>query len=185
MSVGSGTDAVNAVKQAREFGLPQKGIRMTSIVFAITVVHSAGLEAVQDMVFTESFYWDLNDGTREYSRRFSAEQKGNAKPSMIQAGAYSAVLHYLKAAAAMGVDKAKASGAAAVAQMKAKPTDDMVFGPGHVREDGKFIHPMYVFQVKTPAESKGPWDFYKLLRTIPADGAFQPIAELGCPLVKS
>ena len=183
LCVGSGTDAVNAVKQAREFGLPQGGVRMTAIVFAITVAHSAGLAAAQGMVFTEAFYWDLNEGTRAYSARFAAQQRGNAKPSMIQAGAYSAVLHYLKAVAALGVDKAKASGAATIAQMKAMPTDDMVFGPGHVRWDGKFIHPMYVFETKSPAESKAPWDYYKLLKTIPAEQAFQPAAELGCTLL--
>ena len=184
LCVGSGTDAVNAVKQAREFGLPQSGIRMTSIVFAITVAHSAGLQAVQGMVVTESFYWDLNDGTRAYSERFSAQQKGNAKPSMIQAGAYSAVLHYLKAVASIRVDQAKASGRATVERMKAIPTDDIAFGRNSVRADGKFIHPMYVFQLKTPEESRGPWDFYKLLETIPAEQAFQPLSELGCNLVK-
>ncbi len=136
------------------------------------------------MLLTEPFYWNLNDGTREFSRRFAARFNG-VVPGSVHAGQYSSVMHYLKCATAMGVEKAVASGRAAVEQMKATPTDDPLFGKGKVRIDGRVIHDMYLFEVKSPAQSKEPWDYYTLRRTIPADQAFRPLDQGGCALVRS
>jgi branched-chain amino acid transport system substrate-binding protein len=130
---------------------------------------------------TEAWYWDLNDNNREFTKKFIAQNKGSY-PTMVHAGVYSAVTHYLKALEALKTD---ADGAAVVAKMKEMPTEDKLFGKGEVRQDGRKIHPMYLFEVKKPAESKGPWDYYKLRATIPADQAFRPLSEGGCPLVKS
>ncbi len=137
------------------------------------------------MLLSEPYYWDLNDGTREFGRRFAARMTGNAMPDSAQAGEYSAVTHYLKAVAAMGVDKAKASGRAVIAEMKEIPVQDQIFGKSTIRADGRVIHPMYLFEAKKPAESKGQWDLLKLLRTIPADQAFRPLNEGNCPMVRS
>ncbi|MBP0578136.1 ABC transporter substrate-binding protein [Labrys sp. LIt4] len=175
----AGGDTVNAIKQAAEFGITQGGQSLAGLLIFISDVHALGLQAAQGLVLTEAFYWDLNDGTRAWSKRF-AEQSGGKMPTMVHAGVYAGVLHYLKA-----IEAAKSKDAAAVmAKMKATPTDDPLFGKGEVRKDGRVTHDMYLFQVKKPDESKGPWDYYKLLATIPAAEAFQPMDKAGCPLVK-
>ncbi|MDT3376471.1 ABC transporter substrate-binding protein [Labrys neptuniae] len=175
----AGGDTVNAIKQAAEFGITQGGQSLAGLLIFISDVHALGLQAAQGLVLTEAFYWDLNDGTRAWSKRF-AEQSGGKMPTMVHAGVYAGVLHYLKA-----IEAAKSKDATAVmAKMKATPTDDPLFGKGEVRKDGRVTHDMYLFQVKKPDESKGPWDYYKLLATIPAAEAFQPMAEAGCPLAK-
>jgi branched-chain amino acid transport system substrate-binding protein len=145
----------------------------------ITDVHALGLNTAQGLIFTESFYWDLNDQTRAWTKRFAAAN-GGKYPSMVQAGVYSSVLHYLKAINAIKTD----DGAKVIEQMKKMPTDDPLFGKGSVRADGRKIHPAYLVEVKKPSESKGPYDYYKIRATIPADQAFRPLAEGGCPLVK-
>ena len=157
---------------------------ITPLTLNITDVHGVGLETAQGLYVTESFYWDLNDRTRAFTSRIRPSI-GNAAICMDQAGTYAAVLHYLKAAADVGVAAAKADGAATVARMKAMPTDDDAFGPGRIREDGRKLHPAYLFEVKRPEESHGPFDYYKLLQTTPPDEAFRPLAEGGCPLVRS
>jgi branched-chain amino acid transport system substrate-binding protein len=172
-------DTVNAIKQASEFGLQQSGQQLAGLLVFITDVNALGLEAAQGLKLTESFYWDLNDGTRAWSDRF-AKLYGGRKPTMVQAGVYASLLDYLKA-----VDALKSKDAGAVlAKMKATPTDDPLFGHGSIRIDGRTLHNMYLFEVKKPSESKGPWDYYKLLATTPGDQAFRPLAEGGCPLVK-
>ena len=150
----------------------------------ISDVHSLGLATAQGLVISSSFYWDLNDRTRAFSQRLWAKAP-NVRAGMGQAGCYSAALAYLKVAQAMGVAAAKQDGAATVARMKAMPTDDDCFGTGTIREDGRKIHPCYLFQVKKPSESRQPWDYYTLRATIPADEAFRPLKDGGCPLVKS
>ena len=179
-----GSDTVNCIKQAAEFGIMKAGQKVAGLIFLIHDVHGVGLAAAQGVLLTEPFYWNLNAGTREFGKRYAARFNG-VVPGSVHAGQYSAVTHYLKAVAAMGVDKAKASGRAAVEQMKAMPTDDPLFGKGKVRIDGRVIHDMYLFEVKSPAQSKEPWDYYTLRRTIPADQAFRPLDQGGCPLVHS
>src|SRR5205823_6345951 len=137
-------------------------------------VHSLGLNTAQGLLFTETFYWDLNDQTRAFSKRYAA-QNGGRMPTMVQAGVYAGVLHYLKAAEAIKGD----DGTKVIAEMKKLPTVDPAFGKGTIREDGRKIHPAYLFEVKKPSESKGPWDYYKLRATIPADQAFRPLKEGG------
>jgi branched-chain amino acid transport system substrate-binding protein len=181
----AGADTINTIKQAAEFGITRRGVKLAALLMFISDVHALGLNTAQGLVCTESFYWDLNDRTRAFTRKVVPSMPGGLRPGMGQAGCYSAALHYLKTAADMGVAAAKASGSATVARMKAMPTDDDVFGPGRIREDGRKIHPAYLFEVKTPEESKGPWDYYKLLQTTPAEEAFRPISEGGCPLVRS
>ena len=178
-----GSDTINCVKQAAEFGINKKH-RLVAMTSTITDVHPLGLQAAEGLSVSEAFYWNLNDATRAFSARMSL-RIGGAKPNGLQAGNYSATLHYLKAAAALGPAQAKASGRAAIAQMKATPTDDPVFGKGELRQDGRKTHPFYLFRVKAPSESKQPWDYFDLLRTIPADQAFRPLNEGGCPLVKA
>jgi branched-chain amino acid transport system substrate-binding protein len=180
----AGADTINAVKQAAEFGLTRKGTKLAVLLMFINDVHGLGLQAAQGLVCTETFYWDLNDRTRAFSAKVKPQLAGNM-PAMSHAGCYAAVLHYLKAAADMGAAQAKASGAEAVARMKAMPTDDDCFGAGSIRADGRKIHPSYLFEVKAPNESKGAWDYYKLLQTTPAEEAFRPLAEGACPLVRS
>jgi branched-chain amino acid transport system substrate-binding protein len=180
----SGTNTINCVKQAAEFGLTAHGTRLAALLTAITDIDALGLSTAHGLALTEAFYWDMNDGTRAFSKRF-APQAGGRMPGMIHAGDYSATLHYLKAVHAVGVDRAKASGRAVVDAMKAMPTEDPLFGPGSIRVDGRKLNPMYLFQVKSPEESKYPWDYYKLLRTIPADQAFRPLADGGCSLVRT
>lgn len=175
----AGGDTVNAIKQAAEFGITQAGQSLAGLLIFITDVNALGLEAAQGLVLTEAFYWDLNDETRAWSDRFAAEN-GGKKPTMVHAGVYSSVLHYLKAVEATD-GKVTAD---LMASMKATPTSDPLMGEGAVREDGRTIHDMYLFQVKTPGESAGPWDYYTLLATIPADQAFRPMEDGGCSLVQ-
>ena len=167
----AGADTISAIKQGAEFGIVKSGQQFAGLLVFLTDVHALGLDKAQGLLLTESFYWDLNDQTRDFSRRFAKLHKG-AMPTMGQAGVYSAVLHYLKAVEAL---KSDAEGAKVVAKMKELPTDDPVFGKGSVRQDGRKIHPMHLFQVKKPGESKGPWDYYHLRHTIPADEAFRPM----------
>jgi branched-chain amino acid transport system substrate-binding protein len=180
----AGGDTINTIKQAAEFGITQGGTRLAGLLVFLTDVHALGLQAAQGLVLTETFYWDLNDRTRDFTKRLG-QMPNNARPTMAHAGCYAAVLHYLKAVDAMGFAAAKASGTAAVEKMKSMPTSDDCFGEGTIRPDGRKIHPAYLFQVKKPAESKGPWDYYTLINTIPADQAFRPLAEGGCPLVRT
>jgi len=176
----AGGDTTNAIKQAAEFGIVKGGQSLAGLLVFITDVHGLGLKTAEGLIMTEAFYWDMNDATRAFTKRFAPQDKG-IHPTMVHAGVYSAVLHYLKAVEAL---KSDADGKAVVAKMKEMPTDDPLFGKGTIRADGRKIHPMYLFQVKGPEESKGPWDYYKLRATIPADEAFRPIDEGNCPLVK-
>jgi branched-chain amino acid transport system substrate-binding protein len=179
----AGADAINCIKQAAEFGLASSGITIAAMLMFIPDVHGLGLQAAQGLVLTETFYWDLNERTRAFSARVAPKMKPDWRPDMEHAGTYAAALHYLKVAHAMGVAEAKKSGAAAVARMKAMPTDDDAFGQGRIRADGRKLHPAYLFQVKSPAESKGPWDYYKLLATTPADEAARPLDQGGCTFI--
>jgi branched-chain amino acid transport system substrate-binding protein len=179
----SGADFVNIVKQSREFGVMQKGQRLAGLSVFINDIHGLGLAAAQGIMLTETFYWDLNDRTRSFMSRVK-DKVGDNWPSMEQAGAYAATLHYLKAVAQIGVPAAKASGRAAMEVMRRMPTDDDCFGHGSIRADGVVLHPSYLFQVKTPAESRQPWDYYKLISTTPADKAWRPLAESGCKITQ-
>jgi branched-chain amino acid transport system substrate-binding protein len=179
----SGVDTINCIKQAREFGLMQT-MRVAAMLMYNSNVHALGLETAQGLIMTESFYWNLNDRTRAFMDRIRPKTP-NQWPNMVQAGDYAAVLHYLKAVADMGTAAAKADGRAAVARMKAMPTDDDCFGKGSIREDGRTLHPSYLFEAKKPSESTGPWDGLKPLATTPADQAFRPLGEGGCPLVRT
>ena len=174
---GSG-DTINAIKQAREFGLTQGGQKLAALLLFISDVHAIGLEAAQGVMLTEAFYWDQNEETRAWSARF-AERFNGRKPSMLQAGDYTAVTHYLKAIEKAGTDEA----APVMTAMKALPISDFMTKKGFVREDGRVMRDMYLYQVKSPAESKGPWDYYKVLATIPAEDAFRPLDKGNCPLV--
>ena len=174
----AGGDTINSIKQASEFGITQGGQSLAALLMFINDVHALGLDVAQGLVLTESFYWDMNDQTRAWSARF--EEKTGKKPSMIQAGVYGAVLHYLKAVEAAGTKDA----AAVMAKMKEMPTDDPLFGQGVVRADGRKVHDMYLFRVKKPEDSKGEWDLYETVATIPAEKAFRPLADGGCPLVQ-
>ena len=175
----AGGDTTNSIKQAFEFGITKGGQNLAGLLVFLPDVHSLSLEKAQGLMLTETFYWDLNDQTRGWSKRFAAANAGKY-PSMVQAGVYSSVLHYLKA-----IDAAKTDdGTKVAAKMKELPTDDPLFGKGSVRADGRKIHPAYLFEVKKPAESKGPYDYYKLVATIPANEAFRPLSESECPLVK-
>jgi branched-chain amino acid transport system substrate-binding protein len=177
----AGADTINTIKQAKEFGIK---MQLAGLLMFLTDVHSLGLDVAQGIALTDSFYWDMNSRARGFSDRFIAKFK-DARPTMVHAGVYSSTLHYLKAATAMGIAKAKVDGAATVAQLKAMPTDDDCFGPGSIRVDGRKIHPSYLWEVKTPAESKGPWDYYKPVASTPADKAFRPLDKGGCSLVKA
>jgi branched-chain amino acid transport system substrate-binding protein len=178
----AGGDTTNTIKQAAEFGIVAGGQKLAGLLLFITDVHALGLKVAQGLNFTETFYWDMNDGTRAFSKRFSERVKNKAMPSMVQAGVYSGLIHYFKALEAMGGNPH--DGAKVVAKMKDMPTDDPLFGKGTIRADGRKLHPAYLFEVKTPAESKAPWDYYKLIGTTPADQAFRPLSESACPLVK-
>ncbi|PYM90289.1 MAG: ABC transporter permease [Candidatus Rokuibacteriota bacterium] len=175
----AGADTTNAIKQGAEFGIVKGGQQFAGLLVFISDVHALSLEKANGLVLTEAFYWDLNDKTRAWSKRFAEKQHG-AMPTMVQAGVYSAVLHYLKAVEALKSD----DGTKVIAKMKEMPTDDPLFGKGVVRADGRKIHPMYLFEVKKPAEAKGPWDYYKVRATIPAEQAFRPLDQGECPLVK-
>ena len=176
----AGSDTTNAIKQAAEFGIVQGGQNLAGLLVFITDVHALGLKTAQGLIFTEAWYWDANDANRAFAKEFGAANKGNM-PTMVQAGVYSAVTHYLKAVHDL---KSDADGAAVVAKMKSLPTNDKLFGNGSIREDGRKIHDMYLFEVKKPEESKGPWDYYKTRATIPAAEAFRPLSEGDCSLVK-
>ncbi|MEJ0015049.1 MAG: ABC transporter substrate-binding protein [Acetobacteraceae bacterium] len=175
----AGGDTINSIKQAAEFGLVKGGQKLAGLLVFITDVHSIGLQLAQGLQLTEAFYWDLNDGTRAFAKRFAAKMNGRM-PSSVQAGYYSAIKHYLEAVKTAGTDQPDA----VMAKMKATPTDDALFGKGYVRADGRKMHNMYLFEVKTPAESKGPYDYYKLIRTIPGEEAFRPLEKSDCPLAK-
>jgi len=175
----AGGDTRNSIKQAGEFGIVKGGQNMAGLLVFLTDVHALGLPTAQGLIFTETFYWDMNDQTRAFTKRFIARNK-DIYPTMIHAGVYSGVLHYLKAVEALKSD----DGTKVIAKMKEIPTDDPLFGKGTVRVDGRKIHPAYLFEVKKPAESKGPWDYYKTRATIPADQAFRPLKDGECSLVK-
>jgi branched-chain amino acid transport system substrate-binding protein len=177
----AGGDTTNTVKQASEFkiGVKQK---IVSLIFDLQSVPALGLNTAQGLVAINAFYWDMNDQTRAWSRRFQERHAKKMMPNHMHAGVYAAVLHYLKAVEKVG---SPADGRAVVAAMKAMPTNDPLFGKGTIREDGRKIHPMYLLQVKTPAESKSEWDVFKVVDTIPAEKAFRPLNEGGCPLVKA
>ncbi|OAF18315.1 MULTISPECIES: ABC transporter substrate-binding protein [Bradyrhizobium] len=178
----AGGDTTNAIKQAAEFGIVEGGQKLAALLLFINDVHSLGLKTAHGLTFTESFYWDLNDNTRAWSKRFQEKVSNHAMPSMTQAGNYAAVLHYLKALDALGGNPH--DGAKVVAKMKEIPTDDPLFGKGPLRIDGRRIIPAYLFEVKKPEESKGPWDYYKLVATISAEDAAKPLKDSECPLVK-
>jgi branched-chain amino acid transport system substrate-binding protein len=178
-----GNDTVNCIKQAAEFGIQKGGQKIAGLLFLIHDVHGVGLASAQGVLLTDAFYWDLNDGTRAFAKRFSAQMPGNM-PGSIHAGQYSAVMHYLKAVADLGPEKAKASGRAVVEQMKATPTDDPLFGKGAVRRDGRVIHDLHLFEVKSPEQSKAAWDYFIHKRTVPAAEAFRPIGQGGCVMVQ-
>ncbi|NUA29975.1 ABC transporter substrate-binding protein [Cupriavidus basilensis] len=175
----AGGDTIGAVKQAAEFGVTAGGQKLAGLLVFSSDVQALGLKAAQGLLLSETWYWDMTDENRKFGKEFAAANNGKF-PTMAQAGTYSAVIHYLKAVAAM---KADGDGAAVVAKMKAMPTDDKLFGKGSIREDGRKIHPLYLFEVKKPSESKYAGDFYKLIATIPANEAFRPMEEGGCPLV--
>ena len=173
-------DTVNSVKQATEFGIQAGGQELAALLMQVTDVNAIGLQGAKGLYLTEGFYWDTNEGTRKFADRFTAMVGGGKRPTAIQAGVYAGTLHYLRAAAAANTT----DGQKVVAKMKEMPSKDPLFGEGTIREDGRHIHNMYLFQVKTPAESKAPWDFYKLVETIPAKDAFRPMSEGNCPMVK-
>jgi branched-chain amino acid transport system substrate-binding protein len=175
----AGGDTTNAIKQASEFGIVKGGQNLAGLLVFISDIHGLGLSIAQGLIFTEAFYWDLNDGTRAFAKRF-ASQNGGKYPTMVQAGVYSGMLHYLKAVEAAKTD----DGTKVVAKMKELPTDDPLFGKGRIRADGRKVHPAYLVEVKKPSESKGPYDYYKVRSTIPADQAFRPEKDGGCALVK-
>ncbi len=175
----AGGDTINSIKAAADFGIVGGGQSLAGLLIFISDIHALGLQTAQGLVLSESFYWDLNDETRAFSKRF-AERHGGKMPTMIHAGVYAGTLHYLKAVEALkDKDSAKV-----MAKMKEMPTDDPLFGKGQIRADGRKIHPMYLFEVKKPSESKGTWDLYKVVSTIPTEQAFRPLNEGGCPLVK-
>ena len=175
----AGGDTTNSIKQAAEFGIVKGGQNLAGLLVFLTDVHALGLQNAQGLIVTTSFYWDANDQTRAFAKRFAAVDKG-IHPTMVHAGVYASVLHYLKAVEALKSD----DGTKVVAKMKEMPTDDPLFGKGTIRADGRKIHPAYLVEVKKPSESKAPWDYYKVRSTIPADQAFRPLAEGGCSLVK-
>ncbi|MCA0449088.1 MAG: ABC transporter substrate-binding protein [Proteobacteria bacterium] len=176
----AGGDLITAIKQASEFGITDGGQALAGLLIFSSDVKAMGLPAAKGLLLTEAFYWDLNDQTREFSKKFGEKFSGKM-PTSAQAGVYSSAMHYLNA-----IKDAKTKDAPKVmAQMRATPIDDPLFGKGEVRIDGRATHPMYLFRVKTPEASKGPWDIYELVATIPADEAFRPLADGGCPLVEA
>jgi branched-chain amino acid transport system substrate-binding protein len=176
----AGGDTINSIKQAAEFGIMRRGQKLAGLLVFITDIHALGLNVAQGLQFTESFYWDSNDSTREWSRKFAQRHNG-AMPTMIHAGVYASITHYLKAVRQVG---SADDGVKVVEAMKAMPTEDPLFGRGTIRSDGRKIHDMYLFEAKAPNESRGPWDYYKLLRTIPAAEAFRPLADGNCPIAR-
>jgi len=176
----AGGDTINSIKQAAEFGIVKGGQNLAGLLVFLTDVHGIGLDKAQGLILTETFYWDLNDQTRAFTKRFAAAN-GGKYPTMVHAGVYAGVLHYLKAVASIKSD----DGTKVVAEMKRLPTDDPLFGKGTIRADGRKIHNAYLFEVKKPSESKGPYDYYKLRSTIPAAEAFRPLDAGGCSIAKS
>lgn len=179
----AGGDTINCIKQAREFGL-MDSMKVAALLIQSTNIHALGLETAQGLILTQAFYWDLNDRTRAFMQRIKPKTP-TIYPNMTQAGDYAATLHYLKAVADMGVPAAKADGRAVVARMKAMPTDDDCFGAGRIREDGRHLHDVHLFEAKKPSESKGEFDLLKLVATTKAEQAFRPVEQGGCPLVKA
>jgi branched-chain amino acid transport system substrate-binding protein len=175
----AGGDTINSIKQAAEFGVVKGGQKLAGLLVFVSDVHSIGLQLAQGLQLTEAFYWDLNDKTRAWSKRWSAKMNGRM-PTMVQAGFYDATTAYLNAIKATGTDKAET----VMAKLKSTPTDDL-FGKGYIRADGRKIHDVYLFEVKKPEESKYPYDYYKLIRTIPGEEAFRPMDKGGCPLVQA
>jgi len=175
----AGGDTTNSIKQAAEFGIVKGGQNLAGLLVFLTDIHALGLPTAQGLILTNTFYWDQNDASRAFAKRFSAQNKG-IHPTMIHAGVYSSLLHYFKAIEAGKTD----DGTKVIARMKETPTEDQLFGKGSIRVDGRKIHPAYLVEVKKPAESKGPWDYYKVRATIPADQAFRPLKDGDCPLVK-
>jgi branched-chain amino acid transport system substrate-binding protein len=173
----AGTDTTNSIKQANEFGITQAGQQLAALLLFITDVNALGLDVAQDLVLTTGFYWDLNDETRAWAEKFN--QRVGQMPTMVQAGVYSSVKHYLEAIKATGSDESKA----VIDQMKATPINDFFAKNGTIRDDGRMVHDMYLARVKKPEESSGPWDYYEILRTIPGDQAYLPLSESKCPLV--
>ncbi len=179
----AGADTVNSIKQANEFGV-NKSMKLAALLMFITDVHALGLDVAHGLNLTESFYWDLNDRTRAFTKRVLPKTPKNW-PNMTHAGCYSATLHYLKTAADMGAAEAKKDGVATINRMKKMPVDDDCFGKTTIREDGRNLVPAYLFEVKKPEESKGPWDYYKLVTTTPGDQAYRPLAEGHCSFIKT
>jgi branched-chain amino acid transport system substrate-binding protein len=178
----AGADTTNSIKQAAEFGITAGGQKLAALLLFITDVHSLGLNTAQGLNFTETFYWDLNDPSRAFAKRFQERMKNHNMPTMVHAGVYASLLHYFKALESLGGNPH--DGAKVVAKMKELPTDDPLFGEGSIEPNGRAIHPAYLFEVKKPSESKGPWDYYNLIATIPADEAFTPLDKSTCPLLK-
>jgi branched-chain amino acid transport system substrate-binding protein len=174
----AGGDTVNAIKQGAEFGIMKGGQKMSPLLAFVTDIDSIGLDTAQGLLLAEAFYWDMNDETRAFSRRFM--ERVHRPPTSAQAGVYSSVTHYLQAVKAAGTTDS----AAVMKIMKATPINDFFAKNGRIREDGRMVHDMYLFEVKKPSESKGRWDDYKLLATVPGDQAFQSLAQSRCPLVK-
>ena len=178
----AGGDTTNAIKQAAEFGIVKGGQKLAALLLFLTDVKAIGLETAQGLNFTETFYWDMNDETRAFSKKFAARIKNGAPPTMVQAGVYSGLIHYFKALEALGGNPH--DGIKVVEKMKSIPTDDPLFGKGEIQPNGRTIHSAYLFEVKKPSESKGPWDFYKLVGTVPGDQAFTPLSESKCAMLK-
>jgi branched-chain amino acid transport system substrate-binding protein len=178
----AGGDTTNTIKQAAEFGIVKGGQKLAALLLFITDVKAIGLETAQGLNFTETFYWDMDDKTRAFSKKFAARMKNGAPPTMVQAGVYAGLLHYFKALEALGGNPH--DGVKVVEKMKSIPTDDDLFGKGEIQPNGRTIHPAYLFEVKKPSESKTPWDFYKLVGTVPADQAFTPLDKSTCALLK-
>ena len=178
----AGGDTTNSIKQASEFGITSGGQKLAALLLFLSDVHSLGLKMTQGLQFTETFYWDLNDGTRAFSKRFSDRMKNKNQPTMVQAGIYASISHYLKALDSMGSNPH--DGVKVVDKMKSMPTDDALFGKGEIQPNGRKVHPGYLFEVKKPEESKYPWDYYKLIATIPANEAFTPLDKSACALLK-
>ena len=174
----AGTDTSNSIKQAAEFGVVRGGQTLAGLLIFINDVNTLGLEAAQGMLLTNAFYWDRNEESRAWAQRYF--QRMGKMPNMTQAGIYSATMHYLKAVEAAGTDETQA----VMEKMRSTPINDFFAKNGTIREDGRMVHEMYLYEVKKPAESKGAWDYYKLVATIPAEAAFQPLSESKCPLVK-
>ena len=178
----AGGDTTNSIKQAAEFGIVKGGQKLAALLLFITDVKAIGLETAQGLNFTETFYWDMNDQTRAFSKKFAARMKNGAPPTMVQAGVYSGLIHYFKALEALGGNPH--DGIKVVDKMKSIPTDDPLFGKGEIEPNGRTIHSAYLFEVKKPSESKKPWDYYKQLAVVPGDKAFLSAKDSGCPLTK-